>query len=156
MELLKKEILGKTVMNNCCGFLKVEHPKVSWEDERVNLLDTTRVNIINHRQYVKKLLIDIYNHKWDRTLPKSRKQHILNKLLRNVFREPKKLNSRNFQLKNFVDSLTQGGHSSIILLLKSIIKELLAPFRDNRFPIDRLDDEELFYHLIKETKDTFR
>jgi len=123
MDLLRLNILSKTVMNNCAWFLKVNHPNLSWKAERVNLLDTTRLNI-NHKQYVKKLLIDIYDHKWDSTLPKPEKQRIFNILLRRVFQEPKKLNSRNFQLRDFADQLAQNGHKNVILLLKSIIREL--------------------------------
>jgi len=141
---------SKSVFANCVGFIKVctetstlNEEDLEETDERIDLRDLTRI----HPEFydlVDKIVEDACEDEQEKN-----KRLFIAKVMKN-----EKLLDK-FDIKKYKEDLEKAQRYDVKFMVDFVLSELRAPFKDPRQKSHELVNEELFYLLMNETKQTF-
>eukprot|EP01022_Parablepharisma_sp_SALTPOND_P008951 TRINITY_DN1373_c0_g1_i2.p1 TRINITY_DN1373_c0_g1~~TRINITY_DN1373_c0_g1_i2.p1 ORF type:complete len:1804 (-),score=237.19 TRINITY_DN1373_c0_g1_i2:8682-14093(-) len=150
IDLKARVPLGDVVYKNCIGFIKV-YNEVGDESFFRDLLDLTRIHPESYFIATKiagDAIMDEYASSKEFIDPRDD-----NFALEKIMKNPSKLDGLDIvQYKEQLDKANQGNAK---LIVDFVVQELKSPFKDPRPKYKDLVNEDLFYLLMGETRQTF-
>ena len=147
---------GKRILINSVGFFKFDVDKIERELEAhadtedtehdIEILDSTRIHMETY-EWARKICIDALDFEDNNDLANSKSA-----IREIVYENAKPL--KDLDMDAFAAELERTGHGNKAITLNDIKNELCSRYRDRRTPYTPMSDEERFYCMCKESKQT--